>query len=161
MTPAYDYYDHDDWFLQTFFTFFFTMKVIVKNNFFFTITVTVKKKFFFLFTMKVTVKKFFFYNKSYYKKNFFDPKSDPIFSIFFLTRRFINPPPQIWPKKWRNSWHCKKRSFLSIFHLFWSNFQCFHFYKFEVIIWGDIWKHLECFFGSWDDFSGNFLSKNV
>ena len=74
-------------------------------------------------------------------------------------RRFINFPPHIWPKKWRNSWHCKKRSFLSIFHLFWSNFQCFYFYKFELIIWGHIWNIWNVFLAAETTFLEIFCQK--
>ena len=73
----------------------------------------------------------------------------------------LSPPPQIRPKKWGNLWHCKKRSFLSIFHLFWSNFQCFHFYKFELIIWGDIWNIWNVFLTAETTFLEFFIKKCV
>ena len=69
------------------------------------------------------------------------------------------PPPQIWPKKWGNSWHCKKCSFSSIFHLFWSNFQCLHFYKFELTIWGDIWNIWNVFLAAETTFLEIFCQK--
>ena len=70
------------------------------------------------------------------------------------------PPPHIWPKKWRNLWHKEKSQFSSIFYIFGSNIQCFHFYKFEMMVSGGIWNILECFSTAESTFLDQFCEKN-